>query len=184
MRGRMVKCATGDAKTFAAAAYKAAREIALQDFMGSVIQEAVRRSPACQMASLLLQRDGIGEQERQKLAAEAHKAARAVGLQEIMAANESGGVTRDSLRKGNPLAVKVSPLQSLHAQDSWRIFPLPCGIKDGQGSPQSCQSITASIESRYGVGGSLTTGNPQCCPAVELLTCKSLKHYTNCFESS
>ena len=123
MRGRMMTCATGDAKTFAAAAYEAAREIALQDFMGSVMQGAVRRSPACQMAVLLLQGGGIGEQERQKLAAEAHKAARAVGLQEIMAANENGGVTRDSLRKGNPLAVKVNPLQSLHAQDSQRIVP-------------------------------------------------------------
>jgi len=136
------------------------------------------------MAVPLLQGGGISEQERQKLAAEAHKAARAVGLQEIMAANENGGVTRDSLRKGNPLAVKVIPLQSLHAQDSWRRFPLPCGIKDGQRSPQSCQGIIASDESGCGVGDSLTMGNPQCCLAAELLTCKSLKHYTNCFESA
>ncbi len=54
-----------------------------------------------------LQKDGMGAEERQQLAAAAHKAAREAGLKDIMAANESGGVTRDSLRKANPLAVKA-----------------------------------------------------------------------------
>ena len=56
-----------------------------------------------------LQNDGIGKSELQRLAAEAHRAAREVGLKDIMAANESGGVTRDSLRKAHPLAVKAGP---------------------------------------------------------------------------
>ncbi|CAL5220493.1 g2521 [Coccomyxa viridis] len=59
------------------------------------------------IARLHPEKDGMGEKERQQLAAEAHKAAREAGLKDIMAANESGGVTRDSLRKANPLAVKL-----------------------------------------------------------------------------
>lgn len=58
------------------------------------------------------QAEALGERERKELAAEAHKAAREVGLRDIMAANESGGVTRDSLQKSNPLAVKVQDFPS------------------------------------------------------------------------
>ena len=56
-----------------------------------------------------VQNDGMGESERQHLASEAHKAAREVESKNIMAANKSGGDTRDSLRKANPPAVKAGP---------------------------------------------------------------------------
>ena len=56
-----------------------------------------------------MQKGSMGERERQQLAAEAHKAAREVGLKDILAANESGGVTRDVLRKAHPLGVKAGP---------------------------------------------------------------------------
>ena len=73
------------------------------------LQSVVQATPAAYTQVLIhgLQKDGMREKERQQLAAEAHKAARGAGLKDIMAANASGGVTRDSLRKANPLAVKV-----------------------------------------------------------------------------
>lgn len=55
----------------------------------------------------------LSEAERQQLAANAHKAARAIGLKQVMAASKNGGVTQANLTQSNPLAVKVRPL-SLH----------------------------------------------------------------------
>ena len=56
--------------------------------------------------------ESISEAERQQLAADAHRAARAIGLKQIMAASNNGGVTRANLIQSNPLAVKVRPLSS------------------------------------------------------------------------
>ena len=51
--------------------------------------------------------ESLSQAERQQLAADAHKAARATGLEQMMAASRNGGVTRANLTQSNPLAVKV-----------------------------------------------------------------------------
>ena len=56
--------------------------------------------------------ESLSEAERQQLASDAHRAARATGLEQMMAASKNGGVTRASLTQSNPLAVKVRPLSS------------------------------------------------------------------------
>ena len=51
--------------------------------------------------------ESLSQARRQQLAADAHKAARATGLEQMMAASRNGGVTRANLTQSNPLAVKV-----------------------------------------------------------------------------
>ena len=54
--------------------------------------------------------ESLSEAERQQLAADAHRVARAAGLEQLAAASMSGGITLDSLTQSNPLAVKVPHL--------------------------------------------------------------------------